>query len=146
MPKAVQNLIRPERPGARAPRISTGTNAAATANYWHPLFPLHETGNGRPRGGFIFPSSLLRRNPSTMASAETSAIPEAGTGRFMPFPTWSNKLSDYDATGVIRLDPWLEPHRDVLKHRYSLVEKWAKDIEKSEGGLDRFSKVDRSTI
>jgi 1,4-alpha-glucan branching enzyme len=35
----------------------------------------------------------------------------------------------------------LEPHRDVLKHRYSLVEKWANDIKKSEGGLDKFSKV-----
>lgn len=44
--------------------------------------------------------------------------------------------------GVIKLDPWLEPHRDVLKHRYSLVEKWAKVINESEGGLDKFSKVE----
>jgi 1,4-alpha-glucan branching enzyme len=43
--------------------------------------------------------------------------------------------------GVLQLDPWLEPHRDVLKHRYSLVEKWAKAINDSEGGLDKFSKV-----
>lgn len=43
--------------------------------------------------------------------------------------------------GVIGLDPWLEPHRDVLKHRYQVVEKWAKDINENEGGLDKFSKV-----
>ncbi|CAG7942356.1 unnamed protein product [Penicillium salamii] len=45
-----------------------------------------------------------------------------------------------DGTGVIGLDPWLEPHREVLKSRYQLVEKWAKDINDHEGGLDKFSK------
>ncbi|KAJ5152139.1 1-4-alpha-glucan-branching enzyme [Penicillium capsulatum] len=45
-----------------------------------------------------------------------------------------------DGTGVLQLDPWLEPYRDVLKHRFSLVQKWAKDIEDSEGGLEKFSK------
>lgn len=43
--------------------------------------------------------------------------------------------------GVIQLDPWLEPHRDVLKHRYQVVEEWAKTINETEGGLDKFSKV-----
>ncbi|KAJ5456979.1 hypothetical protein N7530_012253 [Penicillium desertorum] len=45
-----------------------------------------------------------------------------------------------DGTGVIQLDPWLEPHRDVLKHRYQVVEEWAKTINETEGGLDKFSK------
>ncbi|OQD60637.1 hypothetical protein PENPOL_c021G00880 [Penicillium polonicum] len=45
-----------------------------------------------------------------------------------------------DGTGVIQLDPWLEPHRDVLKHRYQVVEEWAKTINDTEGGLDKFSK------
>ncbi|KAJ5782292.1 hypothetical protein N7457_004066 [Penicillium paradoxum] len=45
-----------------------------------------------------------------------------------------------DGTGVIQLDPWLEPHREVLKHRYQVVETWAKTINESEGGLDKFSK------
>ncbi|KAJ5355896.1 Alpha-amylase C-terminal all beta [Penicillium concentricum] len=45
-----------------------------------------------------------------------------------------------DGTGVIQLDPWLEPHRDVLKHRYQVVETWAKTINETEGGLDKFSK------
>ncbi|KGO78212.1 Alpha-amylase, C-terminal all beta [Penicillium italicum] len=45
-----------------------------------------------------------------------------------------------DGTGVIQLDPWLEPHRDVLKHRYQVVEDWTKTINETEGGLDKFSK------
>ncbi|KAJ5855631.1 Alpha-amylase C-terminal all beta [Penicillium soppii] len=45
-----------------------------------------------------------------------------------------------DGTGVIGLDPWLEPHREVLKHRYQVVETWAKTINENEGGLDKFSK------
>ncbi|KAJ5599428.1 1-4-alpha-glucan-branching enzyme [Penicillium hetheringtonii] len=45
-----------------------------------------------------------------------------------------------DGTGVLQLDPWLKDHRETLKHRFSLVEKWAKDIDATEGGLDKFSK------
>ncbi|KAJ5246725.1 1-4-alpha-glucan-branching enzyme [Penicillium chermesinum] len=45
-----------------------------------------------------------------------------------------------DGTGVLTIDPWLEPHKDVLKQRYSLVQKWASDIERSEGGLEKFSR------
>lgn len=44
-------------------------------------------------------------------------------------------------SGVLQLDPWLEDHREVLKQRYSLVEKWASGIASNEGGLDKFSKV-----
>jgi hypothetical protein len=35
----------------------------------------------------------------------------------------------------------LKDHADVLKHRFSVVEKWAGDIARSEGGLEKFSKV-----
>ncbi|CDM29026.1 CAZyme family GH13 [Penicillium roqueforti] len=45
-----------------------------------------------------------------------------------------------DGTGVIQLDPWLEPYRDVLKHRYQVVEEWTKTINETEGSLDKFSK------
>jgi hypothetical protein len=34
----------------------------------------------------------------------------------------------------------------VLKHRYSLVEKWAKVINEAEGGLDKFSKVELASF
>src|SRR5690606_1257675 len=46
-----------------------------------------------------------------------------------------------DGTGVINMDPWLEPYRDHLKSRYSKAVDWIKKIEKYEGGLDQFSKV-----
>ncbi len=34
----------------------------------------------------------------------------------------------------------------MLKHRYSLVEKWAKVINEAEGGLDKFSKVELTSL
>ena len=34
----------------------------------------------------------------------------------------------------------------MLKHRYSLVEKWAKVINETEGGLDKFSKVELTSF
>ncbi|CAI7595980.1 unnamed protein product [Penicillium manginii] len=49
-------------------------------------------------------------------------------------------VSAPDGTGVLQLDPWLKDHADVLKHRFSVVEKWAGDIARSEGGLEKFSK------
>ncbi|KAL5356031.1 glycoside hydrolase superfamily [Aspergillus floccosus] len=45
-----------------------------------------------------------------------------------------------DGTGVIKLDPWLEPFRDALKERFALVEGWIKTINDTEGGLDQFSR------
>jgi hypothetical protein len=45
-----------------------------------------------------------------------------------------------DGTGVIQLDPYLEPFRDALRHRFGLVESWIKKINENEGGLDKFSK------
>lgn len=45
-----------------------------------------------------------------------------------------------DGTGVIKLDPWLEPFRDALRSRYSYAQKWIRTIDETEGGLDKFSK------
>ncbi|PYH77361.1 1,4-alpha-glucan-branching enzyme [Aspergillus uvarum CBS 121591] len=45
-----------------------------------------------------------------------------------------------DGTGVIKLDPWLEPHRDALKRRFEFVEHWVKTINDHEGGLEKFSR------
>ncbi|KAK5816797.1 glycoside hydrolase [Linnemannia elongata] len=44
-----------------------------------------------------------------------------------------------DGTGVIGLDPWLEPFSGGLKHRYSLYKNWREKIE-NEGGYEKFSK------
>ena len=43
--------------------------------------------------------------------------------------------------GIINLDPWLEPFRDAIRHRYAFAEGWINAINKTEGGLDKFSKV-----
>ncbi len=44
-----------------------------------------------------------------------------------------------DGTGLIRHDPWLEPYADALRHRYRRFREKLTEIEKSEGGIDRFS-------
>ncbi|KAF8929225.1 alpha-1,4-glucan branching enzyme, partial [Haplosporangium gracile] len=44
-----------------------------------------------------------------------------------------------DGTGVIGLDPWLEPYSGGLKHRYALYKAWREKIE-NEGGYEKFSR------
>ncbi|KAF9373256.1 alpha-1,4-glucan branching enzyme, partial [Podila verticillata] len=44
-----------------------------------------------------------------------------------------------DGTGVIELDPWLEPYRGALKHRYAAYQTWKNTIAK-EGGYEKFSR------
>ncbi|KAI1471636.1 carbohydrate-binding module family 48 [Daldinia caldariorum] len=45
-----------------------------------------------------------------------------------------------DGTGVIQLDPWLEPFKDAFKRRYAKAQEWIKKIDETEGGLNKFSK------
>ncbi|KZZ94887.1 1,4-alpha-glucan branching enzyme [Moelleriella libera RCEF 2490] len=45
-----------------------------------------------------------------------------------------------DGTGVVKLDPWLEPFSDTLKRRYARAREWMDRIESSEGGLEKFSR------
>ncbi|KIV86609.1 1,4-alpha-glucan-branching enzyme [Exophiala sideris] len=45
-----------------------------------------------------------------------------------------------DGTGVIQLDPWLEPYQDALKHRFAKAQKWINTINETEGGLEKFSR------
>ena len=49
-----------------------------------------------------------------------------------------------DGTGVLQLDPYLEPFKDVLKRRFSTAQEWIKTINEHEGGLEKFSKVSHS--
>lgn len=44
-----------------------------------------------------------------------------------------------DGTGVVKIDPWLEPFSHTLRHRYSAFQKWVDTICKYEGGLAKFS-------
>ena len=43
--------------------------------------------------------------------------------------------------GVVRLDPWLSPFTDSLKRRYAKAHDWIDKIQKTEGGLQQFSRV-----
>lgn len=43
-------------------------------------------------------------------------------------------------TGVVKLDPWLSPFKDALRKRYNKAQKWIKDIDETEGGLEKFSR------
>ncbi|TGZ77755.1 glycoside hydrolase [Ascodesmis nigricans] len=45
-----------------------------------------------------------------------------------------------DGTGVIKLDPWLEPFRDDLRRRFAKAQDWIDKLDKYEGGLDKFSR------
>ncbi|KAL6915816.1 hypothetical protein ACHAPO_005275 [Fusarium lateritium] len=45
-----------------------------------------------------------------------------------------------DGTGVVKLDPWLEPFSGALKRRYSKTQDWIKTINDTEGSLEKFSR------
>lgn len=45
-----------------------------------------------------------------------------------------------DGSGAVKLDPWLSPFEGVLKRRFSQAQGWIDRLEKTEGGLDKFSK------
>lgn len=75
---------------------------------------------------------------SVMAAPASGDVAPDGTGTygiFIPF-IYPAKAS----TGVIKLDPYLEPFRDALKHRFSKAQEWIKKIDATEGGLEKFSR------
>lgn len=78
---------------------------------------------------------------STEASNIAQSAPPDGTGQLELGIDPIYLLGHSYSTGVIQLDPWLEPFRDALRHRFGLVENWIKTIDENEGGLDKFSKV-----
>jgi hypothetical protein len=45
-----------------------------------------------------------------------------------------------DGTGVVKVDPWLEPYSASLAHRYKGYQKWVNTLNQHEGGLENFSK------
>ncbi|PWN41676.1 glycoside hydrolase [Ceraceosorus guamensis] len=59
-------------------------------------------------------------------------------GTAVSAPTDYSKATD--GTGVIGLDPWLEPFAPALRDRYSLFKSWVDKIRQTEGGLAQFSK------
>ena len=47
--------------------------------------------------------------------------------------------SAQDGTGVVKLDSWLEPYSDALRHRYKGYQKWMDTLNQHEGGIASFS-------
>ncbi|GAB0132005.1 hypothetical protein EsDP_00000456 [Epichloe bromicola] len=45
-----------------------------------------------------------------------------------------------DGTGVVKLDPWLEPFSEPLRRRYAKANEWIRTIEANEGGLEKFTR------
>ncbi|MCJ1307170.1 alpha-1,4-glucan branching enzyme [Agyrium rufum] len=45
-----------------------------------------------------------------------------------------------DGTGVIQLDPWLSSFKDALRFRYKKAQDWIRNINETEGGLEKFSR------
>ncbi|RIB24050.1 CBM Family 48/Glycoside Hydrolase Family 13 protein [Gigaspora rosea] len=45
-----------------------------------------------------------------------------------------------DGTGIIKVDPWLEPFAPVLKRRHVSLKKWVQNINQNEGGFDKFTR------
>src|SRR5579871_2241749 len=43
--------------------------------------------------------------------------------------------------GVVQLDPWLAPYKESLRKRYTKAQDWITALNKSEGGLEKFSRV-----
>ncbi|KAK0251346.1 1,4-alpha-glucan-branching enzyme [Friedmanniomyces endolithicus] len=45
-----------------------------------------------------------------------------------------------DGTGIVSLDPYLEPYKPALQSRFSRAQKWIKTIDETEGGLEKFTR------
>ena len=60
----------------------------------------------------------------------------------MGLVSYDHKLSVHalTGTGVLQLDPWLEPFQDALKRRYSKAQQWIRILNETEGGLEKFSR------
>ncbi|KAG5461603.1 MAG: glycoside hydrolase superfamily, partial [Olpidium bornovanus] len=46
-----------------------------------------------------------------------------------------------EGTGVVRIDPWLEPFRGAIRHRYSMYKEWLDRINKNDAGYDKFTRA-----
>ncbi|CAG8482615.1 12846_t:CDS:10 [Dentiscutata heterogama] len=56
----------------------------------------------------------------------------------MPPTALENNVTD--GTGIIKVDPWLEPFAPVLKRRHASFKKWAQNINQNEGGFEQFTR------
>ena len=84
---------------------------------------------------------LVEQSSKTLsAGGPADGIPKDGSGIVNPAVVMSVSVLTL-AQGAVQLDPWLEPFEGVLKRRFSKAQKWIDHLQKTEGGLDNFSKV-----
>ena len=76
---------------------------------------------------------------SVLAQPSSGDVAPDGTGMSSPPCTMILHVSN-SWLGVIQSDPWLEPYRDALKHRFAKAQQWMKTINETEGGLEKFSR------
>lgn len=80
---------------------------------------------------------------STTVGDGKSNIPNDGTGKLGEINCCSVAAQQLLTikSGVVTLDPWLDPFKDSLRSRYAKAQSWIKTINDTEGGLEKFSRV-----
>jgi len=86
--------------------------------------------------------ALVQAKAKTVGTTTNTTVTKSAPPASAP-PKAQSWDDDYpkDGTGVLRLDPWLEPFQDSLRSRYSRAQSWIKNLNDTEGGLNQFSKV-----
>jgi hypothetical protein len=82
-------------------------------------------------------ANVKQESASTATTSAIEELPNDGTGKFTTPP----KPAQLTASGVIKLDPWLSPFKESLRHRYKKAQDWIATINETEGGLEKFSRV-----
>ncbi|KAJ2318584.1 alpha-1,4-glucan branching enzyme, partial [Coemansia sp. RSA 2702] len=95
------------------------------------------------------PVSLPPASDDAANGAAPASSSPAPQGNFEGPPT-KNPASSYltgsdpeisgDGTDVIKSDGYLEPHREYFGQRFAHFKRWVRDIELSEGGIEKFSR------
>lgn len=57
-----------------------------------------------------------------------------------PLPSLRRTLIPFAGTGIIALDPWLEPFKGAIQNRFKHYEGIKREIEQGEGGYEKFSR------
>jgi 1,4-alpha-glucan branching enzyme len=81
-------------------------------------------------------------NASANSVADAPAKgPNDGTGT--AFFRLQSPISTHSLTpsGIVQLDPYLEPFKGALQSRYAKAQQWLKTIDDTEGGIEKFSRV-----
>ena len=66
--------------------------------------------------------------------------------QMMALASFQHNLAEASLTviGVVKLDPWLSPFKESLRHRYKKAQDWIATLNETEGGLEKFSRVGAS--